>query len=229
MKTALFWDFDGTLIYANESFYESFRDALAENGAAFPEEALYEFLHAHVSWHNPDRSFTERTGELWWQDLQDAMKEFCLARGMSADAARNTAMRFRQIVISPDIYRLYPDALSTLKTCHERGYDNYILSSNFPELPAVAEAFGLSPYIHGVMLSADIGWEKPRPELFMEAMKRAGTYDKCIMIGDNPAKDIAGGRAAGMKTIYVHPRPGTDNTECDAIVRELSEIPGVLK
>ena len=49
-----------------------------------------------------------------------------------------------------------------------------------------------------------------------------------IMIGDNPAKDIAGGRAAGMKTIYVHPRPGTENTECDAVVRELAGIPEAL-
>ena len=228
MKTALFWDFDGTLIYANESFYESFRDALAGNGMVLAEAELYDFLHAHVSWHNPDRSFTGSTGELWWTDLQTAMKDFCLAHGMSAEAADNTARRFRQIVTSSEIYTPYPDAAAALKTCHERGYDNYILSSNFPELPAVAESFGFSPYIRGTLLSADIGWEKPRAELFLEAMKRAGDYDEYIMIGDNPAKDIAGGRAAGMKTIYVHPRPGTENTECDAVVRELAGIPEVL-
>ena len=31
-----------------------------------------------------------------------------------------------------------------------------------------------------------------------------------------------------MKTIYVHPRPGTENTECDAVVRELAGIPEAL-
>ncbi len=229
MKTALFWDFDGTLIYANESFYESFRDALAENSMVLPAAELYDFLHAHVSWHNPDRSFAGRTGGLWWSDLQEAMKAFCLAHGLSVEAADHTALRFRQIVTSSEIYKPYPDAAETLKTCHERGYDNYILSSNFPELPAVAEAFGFSPYIRDTLLSADIGWEKPRPELFLEAMRQAGNYDEYVMIGDNPAKDIAGGRAAGMKTIYVHPRPGTENTECDAIVGELCDIPGILK
>ena len=228
MHTALFWDFDGTLIYANESFYESFCKALQENQVVLSEAELYDFLHAHVTWHKPDQSFTDRTGELWWQDLQDAMTGFCLAHNMSAEAAENTAHRFREIVISSEIYAPYPDAAEVLKTCRERGYDNYILSSNFPELPQVAADFGMSPYITGYFLSADIGWEKPCPELFREAMRLAGDYDEYIMIGDNPAKDIAGGNAAGMKTIYVHPRPGTLEAPCDHIVPELSDILMIL-
>ena len=228
MRTALFWDFDGTLIYANESFYESFRKALQENQAVLPEAQLYDFLHAHVTWHNPDRCFKERTGELWWQDLQDAMKAFCLSHGMSGKAAENTASRFREIVISSEIYTPYSDAAETLRICKERGFDSYILSSNFPELMQVADDFGFSPYLSGCLLSADIGWEKPRPELFLEAMRLAGDYDEYIMIGDNPAKDIAGGNAAGMKTVYVHPRPGTLDTPCDHIVQELCDIPSIL-
>ncbi|MFW9909290.1 MAG: HAD-IIA family hydrolase [Candidatus Thorarchaeota archaeon] len=45
---------------------------------------------------------------------------------------------------------------------------------------------------------------KPLPEIFIETVKSLGfTPDTSVMIGDNPASDIAGGKAAGLATILI--------------------------
>lgn len=49
---------------------------------------------------------------------------------------------------------------------------------------------------------------KPLPEIFTETMTILGfAADDAVMVGDNPASDIAGGNAAGMTTILVNRDP----------------------
>jgi 4-nitrophenyl phosphatase len=49
---------------------------------------------------------------------------------------------------------------------------------------------------------------KPLPEIFTETMTILGyRADDAVMVGDNPASDIAGGNAAGMTTILVNRDP----------------------
>jgi HAD superfamily hydrolase (TIGR01450 family) len=74
---------------------------------------------------------------------------------------------------------------------------------------------------------------KPLPEIFVESVKSLGfTVSESVMVGDNPASDIAGGRAAMMTTILVKRDPslilsydsrGLDQTP-DITVSSLDEI-----
>ncbi|MFX1542865.1 MAG: HAD-IIA family hydrolase [Promethearchaeota archaeon] len=49
---------------------------------------------------------------------------------------------------------------------------------------------------------------KPLPEIFTETMTILGfKADEAVMVGDNPASDVAGGNAAGMTTILVKRNP----------------------
>jgi HAD superfamily hydrolase (TIGR01450 family) len=49
---------------------------------------------------------------------------------------------------------------------------------------------------------------KPLPEIFTETITILGfNADDAVMIGDNPASDIAGGNAAGLTTILVNRNP----------------------
>ncbi|MHA2187514.1 MAG: HAD-IA family hydrolase, partial [Candidatus Thorarchaeota archaeon] len=50
---------------------------------------------------------------------------------------------------------------------------------------------------------------KPMPEIVIETVSALGfTSEQAVMVGDNPATDIAGGKAAGLTTILVQ-RPDT--------------------
>lgn len=45
---------------------------------------------------------------------------------------------------------------------------------------------------------------KPLPEILVETVRILGfSVDEAVMVGDNPASDVAGGKAAGMTTILV--------------------------
>lgn len=85
------------------------------------------------------------------------------------------------------------DAISTLAELQRRGYRHVLVSNNFPELWQVAEALGLAPYFSAHIVSAQVGWDKPSPEIFRLALEAAGNPKQAIMIGDNPVDDVGGG------------------------------------
>ncbi|MFO7835803.1 MAG: HAD-IIA family hydrolase [Candidatus Thorarchaeota archaeon] len=74
---------------------------------------------------------------------------------------------------------------------------------------------------------------KPLPEIVVETVKTMGyNCDDAVMIGDNPASDIAGGNAAGLYTILVKRNPddivayeadGLD-TNPDVMINSLEEL-----
>ena len=69
---------------------------------------------------------------------------------------------------------------------------------------------GLDGYFDTLVLSDDIGVNKPRPELFMHALQRTGaTVEDSIMIGDMFDTDIAGAAGVGMDQIFFN-RKGLD-------------------
>ena len=55
----------------------------------------------------------------------------------------------------------------------------------------------------------ELGVEKPDRRIFDEAIRRCTEgspldQEACWMVGDAPAPDIGGGRAAGLRTIWLH-------------------------
>ena len=101
-------------------------------------------------------------------------------------------------------YEAYPDAKAVLHHFKEMGYENYIISNNFPELREVFVRLGLDEEIAGYFISASVGYDKPRKEMFECAMTQAGNPEVCYMIGDNPVADYEGSLNAGMKPVLVH-------------------------
>ncbi len=65
---------------------------------------------------------------------------------------------------------------------------------------------GLAGCFRFVMSSADFVVRKPDPVLFLTAVGELGAKpDRVWYIGDNPAADVAGARAAGMPTVWYNP------------------------
>ena len=90
----------------------------------------------------------------------------------------------------------------------------------------MAEALELAGFLQDIVVSANVGYEKPRTELFHHALALAGNPTNVYMVGDNPVADVIGGRAAGMTTILVHQE---NLAKPDFHCRELAEIPALLK
>lgn len=131
---------------------------------------------------------------------------------------------------------LIPGAIELLRWLRSQGYTIGVLSNGFKEVQhrKIRNA-GLEPYIDIVVLSDDIGINKPDPRIYQYAMQRTGATDPAshLMIGDNPDTDIAGAIASGWHAIwYLSPRAHISQQErCPAgaiTVRHLSDIPAAV-
>lgn len=89
-----------------------------------------------------------------------------------------------------------------------RAYNIGILSNGFTDVQhRKLHTVGLDDKVDLVVLSDDIGVNKPDTRLYIHAMKRAQLTDPArhLMIGDNPDTDIAGALQAGWHAIHYTP------------------------
>lgn len=98
--------------------------------------------------------------------------------------------------------RLMPYAREILEYLKPQ-YKLYILSNGFAELQACKmRSAGIDGYFDGIVLSDDIGVNKPHREIFEHALRVAGVKaDKALMIGDNYEVDIKGAQGIGMDQV----------------------------
>jgi len=79
--------------------------------------------------------------------------------------------------------------------------------SNFDHGPTVEMALdshGIRQRFEVVVVSADVGWRKPRPEIFAETLRRLALQpDEVIFVGDTPEVDVVGAQAAGIDVIWI--------------------------
>lgn len=87
-------------------------------------------------------------------------------------------------------------------------YRLHILSNGFKELQShKMRTAGIGHYFDTLILSEDIGVNKPGKRLFEHALKKAGAeLQSSIMIGDMFDADIAGAAGIGMEQIYFNPK-----------------------
>lgn len=99
--------------------------------------------------------------------------------------------------------RLMPHAREVLEYLKPR-YRIYILSNGFAELQSrKMQSAGIVHYFDGVVLSEDIGVNKPHRAIFDHALRVAGvTADRALMIGDNYEVDIKGAHGAGIDQVF---------------------------
>jgi putative hydrolase of the HAD superfamily len=98
--------------------------------------------------------------------------------------------------------QLMPHAREVLEYLRPR-YKMYILSNGFSELQArKMQSAGIGHYFDGVVLSDDIGVNKPHRAIFEHALCVAGvTADRALMIGDNYEVDAKGAYGAGIDQV----------------------------
>lgn len=113
-----------------------------------------------------------------------------------------TAWRFR--MASTKRLRLYAGAKELL--CALRKQGKVILLSNAQRLFTMPELrmLGLADAFDAIYLSSDYGCKKPDPAFFRLPVDQFGLDPKrCLMIGNDPACDIAGAHAMGMDAYYI--------------------------
>ena len=223
MRKAIFWDFDGTLTYSGPLWSGSLLKALgpwAESYVVGLEE-LRPGLGDCFPW-NPGGQH-DLKGPAFWEYMNARFAQIYTALGLPLPLARACAGRVREIVLSKSSYRVRPEAAGVLAVCAYKGWRNYILSNNYPELEEVVERLGLGRFFSGYVVSAEVGVNKPEERIFRIAEQAASFPSLIWMVGDNPIADIQGAKEAGWHTAYLA-KPGASHAGAQVTVENLSQV-----
>ena len=130
----------------------------------------------------------------------------------------------------PTKNRLIEGATELLEYLHPK-YNLYILSNGFKELQSrKMHTAGIDKYFDALILSEDIGINKPNRELYEYALQKTSSkVEESIMIGDMFETDIVGAANIGMKQIYFNPKKKENHTFAPTyMVTELLQIKDIL-
>ena len=230
MEKALFWDFDGTLARSpswSGSILQAIDAVAPGSGISINDIRLR--MRGAYPWDDPALGLHSPVGEAWWDHMLSRIEAAYRLLGVGGEEARLAGERVREMIFCSGHYSLYEDTVSTLSACVKRGYKNFILSNNYPELPRTVERLHIAQYFSGYVVSALIGYDKPHAEFFRYALRQADGLEVSLMIGDNVGADIAGGKRAGIKTVLVHSESVEEQAQADYAFSCLADILKILK
>ena len=139
--------------------------------------------------------------------FEEVMAELFREKGVTeqSDALGiNAAQLFR--ISSLEYIRLYPGALEALAKLREKGYRLWLLSNAQAIFTAYElRLLGLGDQLDGIYLSSNYQCRKPDLRFYQALIdERKLDVSKTLMIGNDRQTDIAGAKAAGMATLYMH-------------------------
>jgi len=88
---------------------------------------------------------------------------------------------------------------------------------------------GLASRFATVVISGELGIGKPEPGIFLAAIERIGVpASEAVMVGDSAERDVAGARAAGLRTVWLD-REGTGaRSGADVRITRLDDLAAAL-
>lgn len=127
--------------------------------------------------------------------------------------------------LTPIKTNLFEGSKKVLAYLQEK-YTLHIISNGFKESTLTKmHHSGLNPYFSNVIISEDVGVNKPHQAIFEYALnKAAAEKHESIMIGDSLEADIRGAQGYGMKAIYFNPLNKEKPVDVDWQINHLEEL-----
>lgn len=124
---------------------------------------------------------------------------------------------------------LFDDVAPVLTDLKEKGLILGLISNVEQDMTETLTRLKLPSWLAIVVTSQDTGFNKPKPEIFREALRRARVKpSEAIYIGDQYQVDVIGARGAGIKAILLDRGDYyQDITDCPRI-KSLTEAAGYL-
>jgi HAD superfamily hydrolase (TIGR01509 family) len=130
---------------------------------------------------------------------------------------------------------VYPQATPLLERLSRR-YRLAVIANQSLGAEERLERYGILKYFDFVLGSADVGFSKPDPRIFLLALEKAGCAPhEAVMIGDRPDNDIYPAKLLGMRTVRVRQGyaacqlPRSAEYEADITVDSLDNTSEILE
>jgi len=141
---------------------------------------------------------TEPDGYLGWV-VKDAGIDY------DHEALHAAAQDFQDEHVRANLWSVMPDEVPpALGRLRAAGYRLGLISNTEDNLRPVLARTGLDAYFESLVLSSEVGSEKPDPAIFRQAMRQmAVSPEHAIFVGDFYSIDVVGARAVGITPILL--------------------------
>lgn len=193
--------------------------------AAWEHRVLYDVFEPHAREYSPTFSTEEK--DRYHVRMAERLFRRLKVR-MAGQRAAHHATEIWQL-IGPHSLEVFPDVRSTLERLHGEGYRLAVVSNWQCGLEHFCVELGLGDLFHAVLVSAEVGVEKPDRRIFEDACRHLDTEPgRVLHVGDSPDEDVAGAQAAGLKSLLIC-RDHETAPAGSACIRTLEELPGLVK
>lgn len=226
MYTDLIFDLYGTLVDIhtdeNETVWEKTAIYFGFYGAHYTAPELKKAFHTAMA----DRQAQAGQSYECFPDIPCEQVFAKLFRDKGADDADRLGVAAAQLfrIASMEYIRLYPGVLDALAFLRNQGCRLWLLSNAqriFTEYEL--RHLGLGPQLDGIYISSDYGCRKPDVRFLRALLEEQGlSIENCLMIGNDRDTDIAGAKAMGLATLYMH----TNLTPADQAAADPALAPG---
>jgi putative hydrolase of the HAD superfamily len=223
MVLAVFFDIDDTLYDSTKLTTTARRNsirAMIDAGLKGDEDEIFEILQKII----------KKYGSNYPKHYDELLKELGLPWNPKIIAAGVVAYEHTKAGFLKPFPGVVPTLLK-LKNKYKLGViSNGLAVKQWEKLVAL----GLHHFFDVVVTSQEVGYEKPKKEIFEIGIKKLKLKpEQCIMVGDRLDIDIAGAKLAGMKTIrikkgkYAKMKPSKEEKP-DYEIKEFEELLDIL-
>lgn len=197
----VFLDAGGVLLYPD---WERVSRILARHGITATSVALAE-AEFPAKRRMDDAGFRTTTGDITEPDGYLGWVVKAAAIEFDQEALHAAAREFQDEHARANLWSVMPDEVHpTLRRLRAAGYRLGLISNTEDNLRPVLARTGLDRLFDSLVLSSEVGSEKPDPAIFREALRQmAISPENAIFVGDFYSIDVLGARAVGITPILL--------------------------
>jgi putative hydrolase of the HAD superfamily len=219
---AITFDAGGTLLYPYPSVGEIYCEILAKHGVIADHLVMQDvfFRTFKVATQRPRLEPHDAASEKrWWYTLvRETLADF----GEPDDYDAFFAELWDEFA-HPSRWRLYDGARDVLDELAKRGYRLALLSNWDDRLRPLLTGMGVHEHFESMIISCEVGAEKPASEIFTAAERALGLPGHQILhIGDSEHHDLRGAEAMGWRCLLIE--HGREESEHLTALAELLEL-----
>ncbi len=228
---ALTFDVGNTLLYCDPPPSEIYASALSNLGRPVTSEDVGPvFSEAWASMQQRTAPGVDRYSSLeggdraWWGEFLKQILE-----QLNHDAPWEHLLDdLYNAFANVEVWKLFPDAISTIEVLRRRGFRLGIISNWDHRLPEILNQLRIDTLFDVISVSAIEGIEKPSPEIFIRTLERLGVdAESTIHVGDALREDYGGAKAVGMHPVLIDRKELFDHQEYRCI-EHLVEVVGIV-
>ncbi len=207
MLKCLFLDAEGTFLLFNPSLGEIYRRIWKTFGIDLDPELTTQKMRTFFKRIFKEKLVPPLNGQIckkaWREVFEMAFEEY-----KNLEFFEEAFEKAYEYFSNPQCVKVAQGFEEFIRKAKDQGLKVAVISNWDARLYPILEGHRLLPYFDAVFLGCEVGYLKPRPEIFKRALEHFGLKpEETLMIGDTFEDDIKIPKALGMHTFHIQGIP----------------------